>query len=400
MKNTEYKAISLTFLAFLWLLGSAAGCSGGIKGEEGVKSAATQAQAIAKKSYSEFKLISELSVPPGGEPPSLTIDLLEGTCYRIIAVRAPGSASEAISISFKHSEQVVETGSDFLELSSQDGEARKQRVVWGLCVWPNLVGKLEIFNDLSSTGGYLMVVSAQAKNLGWKAGRDVRLYLKGTGKVDLKEMEKKEVEPFLKSILSKDHMNIPQPLQGKKPIFYDIVSTNEGAWEYAFRAEPKTCYHLLLASPNCILQYQIVEKDGQKPMYDNGAPPEVGRNGWIHDFCLDVKASGVESLLKVKMKIISDDYEHFWFAVALYGYEATAKEAKKIKLKAKGQRKKVEAKVKKCDTARAACDKGCVKKKGKEKTEDSGCKYACLKKFGECTSAIQFESEMPFASAK
>jgi hypothetical protein len=389
--------ISRTF--FLAFLGVAAGCSAGVKGDEGVKNAATQAQAIAQKSFTEFKILSELAVPPGEKTSSIIVELVEGTCYRIIAVRAPGSAPEDIKISFKHSEQVVETGSDFLELSASDGEKRKQRVVWGLCVWPSLVGKLEVFNNLSATGGYVLILSAPAEKLGWKGGRDVRLYLKGTGKVDLKEMEKKEVEPALKDILSKDHMNIAPPLQGKKPIFHDIVSANETAWQVAFRAEPMTCYHLLLASPNCILKYKIVEKNGDKTLYDDGAPPEVGRNGWIHDFCLDAKAGGTDSLLQVKMKMTSDEYEHFWFAVALYGYETTAKAAKKIKLKTSGQRRKAESKVKKCDTERGKCDKGCVKKKGKEKTEDPACKFACLNTFGECTKTIQFEGELPFSTA-
>jgi hypothetical protein len=394
MKNSRFFLPSL-ISACLALLQA---CSGAVSGEEALKSAGDAARALAGKSYGKFKLLSENPVPAGKDAEPIPLVLEEGLCYRVIAVRAGSASSEEINVSFQHSEQVVEQGSDFYELTAKDGELRNKRVVWGFCVWPSLIGKLKIFSNLGPSGGYVAVLSAKAEDLSWKDGKDVKLYLKGTGNVDLKEMEKKEVEPMLRAILSKDHMNVPAALQGKAPIFYEIISTTEPQWDYKLATEPGTCYHLLLASMNCITQYKILEPGSDKVVYDDGAPDDVGRSGWIHDFCLDEKHAAAENDLNVKLKMTTDEYEHYWFAVAIYGYAAEKKEIKKVNAGVQASRKKIGAKAAQCGSSRDKCNKGCVKKEGKEKVEDEGCKFKCLKSYADCTSAIVFEGEIPSAA--
>ncbi|MFH1435995.1 MAG: hypothetical protein ABIJ56_09795, partial [Pseudomonadota bacterium] len=301
-----------------------------------------------------------------------------------------------VNVSFKHSEQVVETGSDFMEITAKDGDQRKRRVVWGLCVWESLAGDLQIYSNLNASGGHILILSGKAEKLGWKAGRDVRLYLKATGAVDLKEEERKLVEPKLNDILSKDHMNVPQPLQGKAPIFHEIASSNAQTWNVNFTTGPKTCYHLLIASLNCATKYTLTDPQSKKIVYDDGAPADVGRNGWVQDFCLDSKHTAGENTLTVKFKHLSEEYEFCWFAVAVYGYPATPNEIKKTNMRRQNERKKAEAKSKKCESDKAKCGKNCVKKTGKEKVEDSNCKVTCLAEYADCTLQIPFEGEIPF----
>lgn len=386
----KYREITVWSGSFLFIIFTC--CSAGLKNEDALKNAADEAQSIAGDSYESYKVLTELAVSAGEGSPSLKITLEEGLCYRIIAVRSGGASSEEVKISFSHSKQVVEEGADFYELSSKNGDLRNKRVIWGFCVWPALVGELEIYNNLALSGGYILVISAKAETLSWKDGKDVRLFLKGTGTIDLKEMEKKEIEPKLRNILSKDHMNVPPPLEGKAPIFYEIISTSEPSWEYTLTTQPMTCYHFLLASLNCITQYKIVNVESDKVIYDDGAPDDVGRSGWIHDFCLDHKHKTMESSIQVNLKMASDEFEHYWFALAIYGYGAEKKEIKTLKLQKSKERKKINANVKKCEAGRSRCNKGCIKKKGK--IEDQTCKYKCLKQYTECTETIQFEGEM------
>jgi len=375
-------------------------CSAGVKGDEGVRTAAKEAQDIAKKSYGRFKVLSEHPVQPGEDALPLSLMLEEGLCYRIIGVRMGGAASEEVSITFQHSKQVIEMGTDFHELTSEDGDLRNTRVIWGFCVWPTLVGELKVFNNLSASGGYLLVLAARADDLSWKDGKDVKLYLKGTGTVDMVELEKKEIEPKLRNILSKDHMNVPPPLEGKAPIFYEIINAKEPSWETTFPTQPLTCYHLVIASINCITQYKIVAAGTEKVLQDDGAPDDVGRTGWIHDFCLDAKHQAGEGTIQVKMKMISEEYDQYWFAAAIYGYEASKKDVKKLNQRVLSERKKVEALVGKCEKSRSKCDKGCVKKEGKEKIEDKNCKVKCLHAYGECTTAIVFEGELAYSAGE
>jgi len=375
-------------------------CSAGVKGEEGVRTAAKEAQDIAKQSYKRFKILSEHPFQAGGDALPISLQLEEGLCYRIIGVRMGGASSEEVSITFQHSAQVIEMGTDFHELTAKDGELRNKRVIWGFCVWPTLVGELKVFNNLSASGGYVLILSAKADELSWKDGKDVKLYLKGTGTVDMVELEKKEVEPKLRNILSKDHMNVPPQLEGKAPVFYEIISSKEPSWEYAFPMQPLTCYHFILASLNCITQYKIVGAGSGKVLYDDGAPDDVGRTGWIHDFCLDAKHQAGEGTIQVKLKMISEEYDQYWFAAAIYGYEASKKEIQKVKQRVQSERNKVEALVKKCEKSRSKCEKGCVKKEGKDKVEDKSCKVQCLHDYAECTTAVVFEGELTYTTGE
>jgi hypothetical protein len=375
-------------------------CSAGIKGEEGLQTAADEARDIAGQSYKRFKILSEHPIQPGEDALPIPILLEEGQCYRIVAVRIGGASSEEVSITFQHSKQVIEMGTDFLELTAEDGELRNKRVVWGFCVWPSLVGELKVFNNLSGSGGYLLVIAAKAGDLSWKDGKDVKLYLKGTGTVDMVELERKEVEPKLRNILSKDHMNVPPPLEGKAPIFYEIINLQEPGWEKTFPTQPLTCYHFILVSLNCITQYKITAAGSGKILHDDGAPDDVGRTGWIQDFCLDAKHQAGEGTIQVKLKMISEEYDQYWFAAAIYGYEASKKEVQKLNQRVVGERKKVEAIVKKCEKSRSKCEKGCVKKEGKEKIEDKNCKVQCLHEYAGCTTDVVFEGELTYTAGE
>jgi hypothetical protein len=392
---SPYMSVLLTCLPLLLPC-----CSAGIKGEEGVKTAAKEAQDIANQSYKRFKMLSEHPIQPGEDALPIPLLLEEGLCYRIIAVRIGGASSEEVSVTFQHSEQVIEMGTDFHELTAKDGELRNKRVIWGFCVWPSLVGELKVFNNLSSSGGYVLILAAKADDLSWKDGKDVKLYLKGTGTVDMVELEKKEVEPKLRNILSKDHMNVPPQLEGKAPVFYEIINSEEPGWETTFPTQPLTCYHFILASLNCITQYKILAAGSDKVLYEDGAPDDVGRTGWIHDFCLDAKHPAGDGTIQVKLKMISEEYDQYWFAAAIYGYEADKKEIKKLKQRVLAERKKVEALVKGCEKSRSKCEKGCVKKEGKEKVEDKDCKVQCLHGYAECTTDIQFEGELTYSTGE
>ena len=395
-EDIEFKGVFLPVLLFVL----ASGCGAGISGEGGTVNAAAAAQSLYEAKYPSFKVLSQHNIPVSDDFDPIKIALEVGNCYRIIAVGSTGSHPDDVYVSFKHSEQVVETGSDFLELTAEDGDQRKRRVVWGLCAWEALAGDLQIFSNLNASGGHILILTGKAEKLGWKAGRDVRLYLKATGGVDLKEEERKMVEPKLNDILSKDHMNVPPPLQGKAPIFHEIASSNEQTWNMNFTTGPKTCYHLLLASLNCATKYSIIDPQTKKAVYDDGAPPDVGRNGWIQDFCLDSKHKAGENTLTVKFKHLSEEYEFCWFAVAIYGYSATPIEIKKTNMRRQNERKKAAAKAKKCESDKAKCSKKCVKNKGKEKIEDSSCKVKCLADYADCTLQIPFEGEIPFMIAK
>lgn len=360
-----------------------------------IKNAGDEARKIARTKFSKFEIAGEFPIYMSEASSPITIQLKEAHCYRIIAIRASASYPSPVELNFKHSRQIVEKESDFWELSKNDGDLRKKRVIWGFCIWPALKGKLKIFTNLNESGGYLTVVVSPAKKLSWKDGRDIKLYLKGMGLINLEEAEKKELEPRFKKILSIDHMNVPKPLEGKAPVSHKIVHTDKPLWEFTFTAKPAHCYHLLLASVNCAMKYEIVNPKTGKKIYHDGAPEDVGRRGWRQDFCMEKKIEETTSVLKVQLKMITDEYEHYWFAFALYEYKARTADIVKTNLRALHERNKVKTKVNKCISKRNKCTRGCIKKRGKKKVEDPMCNHSCLKHYAQCTSKIEFEGELP-----
>jgi len=393
----RFMIFTLILFAFAFAFES---CSSTSK-SKGVRDATTLAREIIDKSFSQYKVLIWKEVSVDEKSPSITVNLEEGFCYRIVAVRAGGFGSDEITLGFKHSEQVVETGTDFIDFSAGDGEKRKERVIWGFCVWPNLVGKLEIFNNLSSTGGCIVVLSARAEKIGWKGGKDIKLYLMGNKKINLEQIEKLDVEPALKHILSKDHMNLPSQIQGKKPIFYDIVGVTGSEWDYSFDISSLNCYHMLLVSPNCTIKFKIVDADSKTNLRDDGAPEGVGRNGWASDFCFGSNISTGKANIGVSMKMVSDKYERCWFAFAIYGYEASPSEIKKVQNKDNYERKKAAGQIKKCEISKASCEKGCKKGKGKkDNLSDPSCNLKCHEHFVKCAKGIRFPGEFPLQIAE
>jgi len=223
----------------------------------------------------------------------------------------------------------------------------------------------------------------------------VKLFLKGSGVIDLHAMEKKDAEPRLKDILSMDHMSLSGELATKAPAFHIVESTSQPSWQHGFTFEPATCYHLTVASLNCAVKYSVTGVKDGKTLHDDGAPDDVGRSGWMQDFCLDGKLGASDSTIEVRLKMVNEDFENCWFAVALYAWAPAPGEAKGINARAASERKQTGAQARSCDAKRTKCAKTCGKK-GKKKTGDGACLYSCTKEYASCTSKIVFEGEMAF----
>ena len=200
-------------------------CSAAVIVEQTVLDAGAEARQLAQSALGGFEIVKEQPVPIGEKTRPLKAKLETGSCYRIIALRAQSQDPEHVSLSFSHSEQVVETDVDFIELTRKDGEKRRQRVVWGVCVWPLLEGELTVYHNLAETGGYMLLLRAEAQQLSWKEGKDVRLYLQGTGMVDLEAQEKQEASARLETIFSEHHSMLPPMLFESYPTYSDTIST-------------------------------------------------------------------------------------------------------------------------------------------------------------------------------
>ncbi len=361
---------------------------------DALRTASTEAHRMADEQYGAFKLLSEHAVEPGEEGARFDVLLEEEHCYRFVAVGADPTAGEDVGLSFKHAEQVVETGTDFLDLTAGDGDLRHVRVVWGVCVWPALAGQLTVFPDLGPQGGVVLVLFAAVGKLSFKDGKDVRSYLKSTGGVDVAALEREEVTPIIQAVFDADASRLPAEAGTTTTLIHEVSSTTEGVWQGQLAIEKGTCYHLLFTSPNCILKYKVTGEKGAKDLTDDGAPDEVGRYGWSHDFCPAKKEEGQGASVVVKLQMLSDDYDQCWFGVHLAGWQAKPKQAAKVEKAKQAARAKVAKQVTKCKEARKKCEKGCTVKKDGKKVTDVNCNHGCFGMFAKCTSAIAFEGEL------
>lgn len=363
-------------------------CSLGVTYEPDVQSAADEAHTLAGEFFAGFALETERGVPSGSEPAPTKVKLKQGMCYRILAVRAPAEETVPIKLNFSHKETIVEMESDFIELSEDDGDLRKQRVVWGTCVWPTLEGELTIYDNMSDTGGYILVMKADARTLNWKAGRDVRMYLVAKGAIDIEALEKQDAEPRLTSVFQEHHNMLPPVLYESYPGYSEIVSTTQTGWSHHLTFKPNTCYHLFIASLNCKTEYEISSPKTGDVVHHDGAPFGVGRLGWGHDFCPEKKQAGKSAVLKVKLGMDADDYDKCWFTVALYDYQADAKEKKQLKAEIKEERTMAQGHVDECMADRIVCESYC------DEGEQS-CLSECALGFQICADDILFEGQYP-----
>lgn len=364
-------------------------CSVAVITDQAVLDAGTRARELAQTALGGFEVVKELPVAPGEKTRPMKARLEAGSCYRIVAQRAESPDPDQVTLTFSHSEQIVETDVDFIELTRNDGELRRQRVVWGVCVWPLLEGELTVYHNLSETGGHMLLLRAEAQNLSWKAGKDVRLYLEGTGAVDLEQQEQQEAEARLEKIFSEHHSMLPPLLFESYPAYSDTIGTTQRGWSQTVSLAPKTCYHLFLASLNCRMEYEVVNAASGAVIHDDATPSGVGRLGWSHDFCPEKKHAGKEARIEVRLTQESDEYDRCWFTTALYDYGATAKEMKKVKAQVKQERKAVQALVDECLSARASCEEEC------EKAGADDYKSECISAFSECSEGIIFEGQQP-----
>ena len=365
------------------------GCATAVVVDQVVLDAGQEARQLAQSALAGFEIVQEQPVPAGEKTRPLKAKLEVGSCYRIVAQRAESPDPGPVSLSFSHSEQIVETEVDFVELTRKDGELRRQRVVWGVCVWPLLEGELTVYHNLSETGGHVMLLRADAKQLSWKAGKDVRLYLQGMGIVDLEEQEQREAAARLDTIFSEHHSMLPPALFESYPTYSETIGTTKAGWEQSVTMSPKTCYHLFLASLNCRIEYEVVNAATGALIHDDATPSGVGRLGWSHDFCPEKKHAGKQARIRVRLTGETDEYEKCWFTTALYDYGASPKEMKQVKAEVRQERKQVQALVDECVLAKTTCEKEC------ESAGAGEYKSVCVSAFSECTESIRFEGQKP-----
>jgi hypothetical protein len=378
------KTRALLFATFLVVYA----CAAQITYEPAIQSAGDEARSLATDYFAGFELVAERGVPAGGEFSSTKIKLKEGACYRFLAVRAESDEAETIKLDFSHSDVIVETESDFIELSKKDGALRSQRVVWGTCVWPTLVGELTIYDNLSETGGYILVLKAEASTLSWKAGRDVRMYMAAKGLVDLDGLEQQEAEPKLQEAYAEHHKMLPPILYESYPSYSEVLSTVQTGWKRHFIMKPKTCYHLFVNSLNCRTEYELSNTKTGDVIHDDGAPWGVGRLGWSHDFCPEKKDYDKDAVLKVKFTMDSDEYDKCWFTVAMYEYQADHKEKKQLKAEVAEERTLAQSHVDECAAERLVCESTCG-------DEEHACMSTCSAEFVACADTILFEGQQP-----
>ena len=364
-------------------------CTAAVITDQAVLDAGTEARTLAGSTLGGFVIVQEQPILIGEKTKPMKTKLKAGSCYRIVAQRAESPDPEHVTLTFSHSEQIVETEVDFIELTKKDGDARRQRVVWGVCVWPLLEGELTVYHNLSQTGGHMMLLAADAQQLSWKAGKDVRLYLQGMGSVDLEAQERQEAEARLETIFSEHHSMLPPMLFESYPSYSDTIGTVDRGWSQTVSLAPKACYHLFLASLNCRIEYEVVNAATGALIHDDATPSGVGRLGWSHEFCPEKKHTGKEAQIRVRLTSESDEYDKCWFTTALYDYGVTSKEKKQVKATVKQERKQVQALVDECLFAKASCEKEC------EKAGASDFKSECVSAYAECTEGIRFEGQKP-----
>ncbi|MBW2262592.1 MAG: hypothetical protein JRG91_11515 [Deltaproteobacteria bacterium] len=182
---------------------------------------------------------------------------------------------------------------------------------------------------------------------------------------------------------------LPPALFESYPTYSDTIGTVKRGWTQTVTVAPKTCYHLFLASLNCRIEYEVVNKATGALIHDDATPSGVGRLGWSHDFCPEKKHSGKASQIKVRLTMDSDEYDQCWFTTALYDYGVTSKEMKQVKAEVKQERKKIQALVDDCLFTRTTCENEC------EEAGAGDYKSVCVSAFSECTEGIRFEGQKP-----
>jgi hypothetical protein len=313
------------------------------------------------------------------------VTLAAGSCYRFLAVR--NAPSEEVELGFKHSEEVMERGTDYFDLTPEQVEPTRAGI-WGMCVWPAHEGEVTVYHNLAGTGGAILVLEARASGLAWKLGEDVKLYLAGTGAIDLEDVEKEEATGAIVALFQKDQAALPAELEGRSPFYNDILSTREPSWSHSFTTDEGSCYHVFVASANCRLGFGVVNAETGKSIHDDGAPDEAGRHGWGQDFCPPKKQQMKEAKLEVELELEQGDYDKCWFGASLYSYVLTAKQKKQLEVARGKERQRARLALVECRTARKACTKAC---KG---SEDPLCKDSCEGDYSACVDGVDFEGQI------
>ncbi|MBW2260933.1 MAG: hypothetical protein JRG91_03090 [Deltaproteobacteria bacterium] len=367
------------------LLSALASC-GGASGT--VEGAADEARSLAFESHEGFKILVEHVIEPGSDSSSVPVKLQEAHCYRLIGVRA-STSSENVELGIKHPEEMIERGTDLFDLTPEDAD-RSTLAVLGMCVWPAFAGELTAFHNLSETGGFLLVVEAKAEKLSWRTGEDVKLYLAGTGAIDLEQVQKEEAETKLTAILTEDRESLPAHLSGKHPFFNDMISTRGPSWSHTFTINPDLCYHIFVASLNCNVSYTLKNAETGKPIHDDGVPDSILRTGWSQDVCPSKKHFEKDATLAVGLEMAgSSEFDKCWLGAAVFSYSVGTKQKNKIKKTTKKARNKAAKLLKTCKSPHKSCKKACKKKDDVEL-----CKKGCASDFESCTSDIVFEGQI------
>jgi hypothetical protein len=372
----------LPAVLLLSILASCGGAAGTVQG------AGDEARSVAAASHADFGNPSGHEIEPGTKSSSVTVTLQEAHCYRIIGVRA-GASSEPVELGMKHPEEMLERGSDVFDITPEDADHTSLGVL-GMCVWPALAGELQVFHNLGDTGGFLLVVEAKAKKLSWRIGEDVKLYLAGTGAIDLEKVQKELAETQLTDLLTQDRETLPAHLAGKHPFFNDMIGTRNSSWSHTFTLQPDLCYHLFVASLNCNVSYDLEIEETGKKVHDDGVPDSISRKGWSQDVCPKKKHSEKDAMLSVNLEMLaSTEFDKCWLGTAIFSYSVGKKQQNKIKKTSKKARNKAQKLLKNCKNAKKSCRKAC-----KSADDIDACRNDCGEVFASCADGIVFEGQI------
>jgi hypothetical protein len=361
-------------------------CCGGTTGT--VQGAADEARSLAAETHAEFKVASEHEIPEGTKSSSVPVTIEAEHCYRFIGVRA-GTSTDEVELGLKHPEEMVERGTDVFDITPEDAD-RTSLAVMGMCVWPALAGEVKLFHNLGESGGFLLVVDAKAKKLSWRTGQDVKLYLAGTGAVDLEKVQKELAETQLTDLLTEDREALPAHLAGKHPFFNDMIGTTDKAWSHTFKVKPDLCYHLFVASLNCNVSYTLKNAGTDKTIHDDGVPDSVSRKGWSQDVCPKKKHFDKEASLEVELEMVrTPEFDKCWLGAAIFSYSVSKKQQNKIAKTGKKARNQAGKLLKNCKNARKSCRKAC-----KSSEDVDACRQDCDEVFDSCTEGIVFEGQI------
>jgi hypothetical protein len=301
-----------------------------------------------------------------------------------------GTSSDPVELGINHPEEMIERDTDIFDLTPEDADPANLAVL-GMCVWPALAGELQVFHNFGDTGGFLLVVGAKASKLDWRSGEDIKLYLAGTGAIDLEKVQKEHAETLLTDLLTEDREVLPAHLTGKHPFFNDMVGTRDTAWSHDFTIKPDLCYHLFVASINCNVAYSLKITESGKTVLDDGVPDSISRKGWSQDVCPKKKHFDKEATLSVDLEMVaSPEFDKCWLGTAVFSYSMSKKQQNKLKKTTNKTRKKASKLLKACKSAKKSCRKAC-----KSSDDYDACRDACDEVFDSCTSSIVFEGQVP-----